>query len=157
QLDDETQQLQRRFQEMLRGAALPAGLRLRGQALDQLIDDALLRHEADRLGLEVGDDEVMTTITSMPELQENGRFNRELLERVLSLNRDGGGSGGQVRQDLGNRRVGGLVVEGVAVSDAEMEDRYRQDREQVNVEFVRLSSADLAKTATVSDEDVKKW
>jgi peptidyl-prolyl cis-trans isomerase D len=157
QLDDETQQLQRRFQEMLRGAALPAGLRLRGQALDQLIDDALLRHEADRLGLEVGDDEVMTTITSMPELQENGRFNRERLERVLELNRDRGEFEGQVRQDLVNRRVRGLVVDGMSVSDAEIDDRYRQDREQVNVEFVRLSSADLAKTATVSDEDVKKW
>jgi peptidyl-prolyl cis-trans isomerase D len=157
QLDEQTQQLQRRFQEMLRGATLPAGLHLRGQALDQLIDDALLRHEAQRLGLDVGDDEVMTTITSMPELQENGRFNRELLERVLELNRDRGEFEGQVRQDLVNRRVRGLIVDGVTVSDAEIEDRYRQDREQVNVEFVRLSSADLAKTATVSDEEVEKW
>ena len=157
QLDEETQQLQRRFQEMLRGATLPAGLHLRGQALDQLIDDALLRHEAQRLGLDVGDDEVMTTITNMPELQENGRFNRELLERVLEINRDRGEFEGQVRQDLVNRRVRGLVVDGVSVSDAEIEDRYRQDREQVNVEFVRLSSADVAKTATVSDADVEKW
>jgi peptidyl-prolyl cis-trans isomerase D len=157
QLDDETQQLQRRFQEMLRGATLPAGLHLRGQALDQLIDDALLRHEAQRLGLDVGDDEVMTTITNMPELQENGRFNRELLERVLEINRDRGEFEGQVRQDLVNRRVRGLVVDGVSVSDAEIEDRYRQDREQVNVEFVRVSSADAGKTATVSDADVEKW
>jgi peptidyl-prolyl cis-trans isomerase D len=157
QLDDETQQLQRRFQEMLRGATLPAGLHLRGQALDQLIDDALLRHEAQRLGLDVGDDEVMTTITNMPELQENGRFNRELLERVLEINRDRGEFEGQVRQDLVNRRVRGLVVDGVSVSDAEIEDRYRQDREQVNVEFVRVSSADVGKTATVSDADVEKW
>jgi len=53
--------------------------------------------------------------------------------------------------------VRGLVVDGVSVSDAEIEDRYRQDREQVNVGFVRLSSADVAKTATVSDADVEKW
>jgi peptidyl-prolyl cis-trans isomerase D len=157
QLDDQTQQLQRRFQEMLRGATLPAGLHLRGQALDQLIDDALLRHEAQRLGLDVGDDEVMTTIANMPELQENGRFNRELLERVLEINRDRGEFEGQVRQDLVNRRVRGLVVDGVSVSDAEIEDRYRQDREQANVEFVRVSSADVGKTATVSDADVEKW
>jgi len=157
QLDDQTQQLQRRFQEMLRGASLPAGFNLRGQALDQLIDDALLRHEADRLGLDVGDDEVLTTITSMPELQENGRFNRELLERVLQLQRDRGEFEAQVRQDLVNRRVRGLIIDGVSVSDAEVEDRYRQDREQVNVAFVRTSASDLAKTATVSDEEVAKW
>src|SRR5262249_5417161 len=128
QLDDQTQQLQRRFQEMLRGAALPAGLHLRGQALDQLIDDALLRNEAQRLGLEVGDDEVLATITSMPELQENGRFNRELLERVLQLQRDRGEFEAQVRQDLVNRRVRGLVVDGVSVSDAEIQNRYDRDR-----------------------------
>src|SRR5262249_8711476 len=33
----------------------------------------------------------------------------------------------------------------------------RQDREQVNVAFVRTSASNLAKTATVSDEEVAKW
>jgi len=157
QLDEQTAMLQRRFQEMLRGASLPQGLQLRGQALDQLVDDALLRHEANRLGLEVTEDDVVTTITNMPELQENGRFNRELLERVLDIKRDRGEFEAQVHQDLVNQRVRGLVVDGVSVSDAEIEDRYRQDREQVNLEFVRASAPDFAKSATVSDDDVAKW
>src|SRR5262249_9715289 len=62
-----------------------------------------------------------------------------------------------VHQDLVNQRVRGLVVDGVSVSDAEIEDRYRQDREQVNLEFVRASAPDFAKSATVSDDDVAKW
>jgi len=157
QLDDQTMMLQRRFQEMLRGAALPQGLQLRGQALDQLIDDALLRHEADRLGLEITEADVDEAIQSMPELQENGRFNRELLERVLQVNRDRGEFEGQVRQDLLNRRLRGLVVDGVSVSDAEVEDRYRQEREQLNLEFVKVPSASLEKSVTVSDDELAKW
>ena len=157
QLDDQTALLQRRFQEMLRGAALPQGLQLRGQALDQLIDDALLRHEADRLGLQVSDDDVVNAIQSMPELQEDGRFNRELLERVLQINRDRGEFEGQVRQDLVNRRLRGLIVDGVSVSDAEVEDRYRQDREQLNLEFVRVPVAELEKTVTLSSDELAKW
>ncbi len=157
QLDDQTAMLQRRFQEMLRGAALPQGVQLRGQALDQLIDDALLRHEADRLGLDVSEQDVLNAITSMPALQENGRFNRELLERVLQIQRDRGEFESEVRQDLVNRRLRGVVVDGVSVSDAEVEDRYRQDREQVNLLFVRVPAAELAKTATLSDEEVAKW
>ncbi len=157
QLDDQTTLLQRRFQEMLRGASLPQGLQLRGQALDRLVDDALLRHEADRLGLEVTDQDVVNAITSMPELQQDGRFDRELLERVLQLQRDRGEFEAQVRQDLINRRVRGLVIDGVQVSDAEVEDRYRQEREQVNLSFVRVPAADLANTITVTDDEVAKW
>jgi len=157
QLDDQTMMLQRRFQEMLRGAALPQGLQLRGQALDQLIDEALLRHEADRLGIEVSEQDVVDTITSMPELQQDGRFNRELLERVLQIQRDRGEFEAQVRQDLVNRRVRELVIDGVSVSDAEIEERYSQDREQVDLAFVRVPAADLAKTITLSDEELAKW
>jgi peptidyl-prolyl cis-trans isomerase D len=157
QLDDETALLQRRFQEMLRGASLPQGLQLRGQALDQLIDDALLRHEADRLGLQVTEDDVLNAITSMPELQEDGRFNRELLERVLQIQRDRGEFEAQVRQDLLNRRLRGLVVDGVAVTDTEVEDRYRQDREQIDLVFARVPAAELGKTVTLSDEELAKW
>ena len=89
---------------MLRGATLPHGLELRGQALDQLIDDALLRHEASASGSRSATQDVVTTITTMPELQEDGRFNRELLERVLEIQRDRGEFEAQVRQDLVNRR-----------------------------------------------------
>lgn len=157
QLDDQTAMLQRRFQEMLRGAALPQGLQLRGQALDRLIDDALLRHEADRLGLDVSEQDVLNAIATMPELQENGRFNRDLLERVLQIQRDRGEFEAQVRQDLVNRRLRGLVVDGVSVSDAEVEDRYRQEREQLNLDFVKVPVAGLAKTVTLSDAELAKW
>jgi peptidyl-prolyl cis-trans isomerase D len=157
ELDDQTAMLQRRLQEMLRGGALPQGLQLRGQALDQLIDDALLRHEADRLGLEVSDDDVLNAIQKIPQLQQDGRFNRDLLERFIETTRDRGEFESQVRQDLVNRRLRGLVIDGVSVSDAEIEDRFRQDREQVNLSFVRIPAADLAKTVSVSDDEVAKW
>src|SRR5262245_65428958 len=106
----------------------------------------MLRYQASRLGLEITNADCDEAIQAMPELQENGRFNRELLERVLQINRDRGEFEGQVRQDLVNRRLRGLVVDGVSVSDAEIENRYNQDREQVNVTFVRLPAADLGKT-----------
>jgi peptidyl-prolyl cis-trans isomerase D len=157
QLENQTQLLQRRFQDMLRGAALPQGLELRGQALDQLIDDALMRHEAQQLGLQVSDEDVVNAITAMPELQRDGRFDRDLLERVLEMQRDRGEFETQVRQDLVNRRLQGLVTDGVVVSDAEILERYGRDREQVNLAFVRVPAADLAKTVTVSDEEVAKW
>ena len=65
-------------------AALYAG------QLDSLIEAALMEHEVRRLGLEVTEDELIAAITTMPELQENGRFSRDLLERILQSQRDRG-------------------------------------------------------------------
>jgi peptidyl-prolyl cis-trans isomerase D len=157
QLDSETSMLQRRFEEMLKGANLPRALDLRGRALDQLIDNALLRHEADRLGLDVTEEELVSTITSMPELQENGRFNRDLLERVLQMQRDRGEFENQVRQDLINQRIRSLVVDGVQVSDAEIEDRYESDREQIDLIVAKIPAASQMAAVTLTDDELRKW
>src|SRR4051812_6636978 len=50
--------LRRRYEEMFKGnfsAELARSLDLQGRALDQLIDEALLREEAGRLGVTVSD------------------------------------------------------------------------------------------------------
>ena len=141
----------------MKGATPPQARMLRGQALDQLVDDALLRHEANRLGLDVSDQDVLNAITTMPELQRDGTFDRDLLERVLEVQRDRGEFEAQVRQDLVNRRVRALVVDGVQVSDEEVAERFGQDREQIDLLYVRIPADELAKTAKVSDEEVAKW
>src|SRR5262249_12613719 len=72
ELDHATAALQKRYEDMMKGqfsAEMARSLNLRGQALDQLIDAALLSHEADRLGIAVTDDELVQAITQLPELQ----------------------------------------------------------------------------------------
>ena len=51
QLERAEAMLQRRYEQLLRGASLPQGFNLRSQALDQLVETALLHDEATRLGL----------------------------------------------------------------------------------------------------------
>src|SRR5262245_59549909 len=70
ELDRATAVLQRRYEEMLRGQVSPAmlrGLDVRGRALDQLIEEALVRHEATRLGITVTDTDVVDAITRIPD------------------------------------------------------------------------------------------
>jgi peptidyl-prolyl cis-trans isomerase D len=126
---------------------------LRSQALDNLIDSALVEHEIQNLGIDVTDDQVVAAITKMPELQENGRFNRELLSRILDSQRDRGEFEESLRRELREQRLSSLVTDGIDVSAAEVEDRYKLDREQVDLTFVRVSAADAAKDATVTEED----
>jgi peptidyl-prolyl cis-trans isomerase D len=154
-LERETAILQRRYEQIFKNVNLGRLPDLRSQALDSLIDSALVHHELRNLGLDVTDDQLVVAITRMPELQENGRFNRELLARILDSQRDRGEFEESLRRDIRDQRLHNLVGDGVQVSAAEVDERYKLDREQVNLAFVRTSAADLAKTATVTDQDLE--
>src|SRR5438094_152467 len=144
---------------MLRGSSswdLLRSLNLSGQALDQLIEQALLRHEAARLGIAVTDADMVDTITRLPELQQNGRYDPS---RVEAIKRAGQGPEftDAIRQNLLKQRLEALVTDGVGVSDGELEERYRFDHEKANLAFVRSTAADLAATITLSDEELQKY
>jgi len=157
-LQRETALLQRRYEEMMRDRFSPdlaRSLDLPGHALDQLIEEALLRHEADRLGITVTDAEVVDAITQMPELQDNGRFDRDRLETFLRAQRDRGEFEDELRRNLLFERLQSLVTDGVQVTDGEVEDRYRMDHEQANLAFVRVDAAALAPGVSLTDDDLE--
>ena len=157
-LEQATAALSRQYEQLLRGRAdLLRGLNLSGQALDQLIEQALLRHEAARLGINVTNADLLDAITRMPELQQNGRFDRSRLEAVLRGERVPGEFEDAIRQSILKQRLEALVTDGVGVSDGELEERYRFDHEKANLAFVRSTAADLAATITLSDEELQKY
>jgi peptidyl-prolyl cis-trans isomerase D len=159
-LERQTAAVQRRYEEVFKDrltAEMAAGLDLRGRALDQLIDEALLREEAERLGVTVTDDEVIEAITRMPELQDGGRFDRDRLEAILRYQRDQGEFEAEIRRTILFQRLRALVTDGVQVSTAEVEERYRLDNGKVDLLFVRTAAADLAPGVTLSDEDLERY
>src|SRR2546428_11990517 len=124
-LEQATAALNRQYEQLLRGRAdLLRGLNLSGQALDQLIEQALLRHEAARLGIAVTNAEIDETVKRMPELQQNGRFDRSRLEAYLRGQPVPGAFEDAIRQSILKQRLEALVTHGVGVSDGELEDRY---------------------------------
>jgi peptidyl-prolyl cis-trans isomerase D len=154
-VDREAALLQRRYEQMLKGITLPKMPDLRSQALDNLIDSALVEHEIQNLGIDVTDDQVVAAVKQMPELQQNGRFDHDLLRRILDSQRDRGEFEESLRRELREQRLNSLVTDGIDVTSSEVEDRYKLDREQVDLIFVRLSGADAAKDATVTEEDLQ--
>jgi peptidyl-prolyl cis-trans isomerase D len=160
ELERATAALQRRYDELLRGQLSPEmarALDFRGKALDQLIDQALIGHEAVRLGIAVDETELIDSIQRMPEFQENGRFDRDRVEQVLRFQRDRGEFEEQLRDSLVFGHVRSLVTDGVQVSDAEVEERYRRDHEQVNLVFARTRAADLAQGTAPTDDELRAY
>ena len=151
-LERETALLTRQFEQISQGAPPPAGLDFRSQALERLVQDALIRHEAERLGLGVTEQELLDTITAMPELQRNGQFDRELLERILQIERDRGEFESDLRRDILAQRLRNLILDAIRVSPGEVEEEYRFQYARANLAYVRIAAADVQDEVEVSEE-----
>ena len=152
--------LQRRYDSIAKGRLSPdmvKSLDIPGKALDELIDSALLEHEAERLGITPTEDEVLLAITQIPELQQNGQFDRARLQAFLEAERDRGEFENDMRRQLLFQRLQSLAADGIQLSDGELADHYRLDHERVRLAFVRIPAAELEASITLGDEDLSKY
>lgn len=133
--------------------ALEKELGLRQQALDTVIEQALLYLESNRLSTQVSQQELVDYIAKLPAFQENGSFNKERYLQVLSYQRmtpDEFES--QQRQQLLAMKVRDAIRGQIDVSDLEIADEYRRQNEKVNLEFVRLAPDLFETRVKVTDE-----
>jgi peptidyl-prolyl cis-trans isomerase D len=134
------------------------GLGLKDRAMDQLIDTTLLRQEAQRIGLRVGEIEVRDAIAALPAFQQDGHFNKDLYIRVLRANNLTPGEFEDSHRDvLLVRKLQDLILAGVHVSDTEVHDRYRFDNEKVNLRFVKLDGPAFLPEVQLSAEEVQAY
>lgn len=137
--------------ELLKSLNLPA------QALDQLIDRALLKQAAARMKLEVSDDQVNQTIQSIPVFQQGGSFSLRRYEAFLSQQRlTKAAFEEDIRQRLLLQELERLITGNVKVSDTETEELYKWNNATVKVEFVAIE-AERYKNISVSKEEVAQF
>ena len=112
-------------------------LNIKGQALNQLIDRAVILQEAKNLGLRVTDAEVANSIMSTTVFQTNGRFDNRRYQRILAqvhLTPE------EFEEDQKNALLGEKltrVVAGAAkVSEAEARLWYDWQNASVNIDYV---------------------
>jgi len=121
--------------DMLKSLQLPQ------MALDQLIDRALMRQAAERMRLEVTDEELSLSVRAVPAFQSNGSFDRRRYQQVLSLNRmtPEAFEAGQ-RESMLIEKLSRVITDGVKVSDSEAEEWYRWSNAEAKVDYVCLDT-----------------
>ncbi len=121
----------------------------------------VLRHEADALGIQPTDDEVVGAVQKLPAFQTNGVYDSskyiEFTQKMLSAR---GLSAEQmeelVRDDIRLQKMKALVGSTVAAAPSEVREMYEQRSQKTEVSLVKLTTDDFAKEVKVTDEDVKK-
>ena len=94
----------------------------------------------------------------MPELQENGQL-RPRAARSASSRRSATAASSRPTCGASSSSSASqsLAADGVQVSDAEVEERYRLDHERVRLAFVRVPAAELEAGITLTDEDLASY
>ncbi|MCY4441078.1 MAG: SurA N-terminal domain-containing protein, partial [Deltaproteobacteria bacterium] len=149
------------YRQLAGGRLSPAdieALNLRGQLLEELIQQRLLLQAARELGLQVTDEELMQGIARNPAFQAAGQFNKNIYEQAL---RGQGLTPGEFearqRDALVIRKLQDLIQDAIPVTSAEVEERYRVDNEEIALDFVRLKTDDFVQSVEVGDEEIKAY
>lgn len=149
------------YQQMYRDQFTPAmeqQLGLRRQALDMLIDEALLLEEANRRNIEVSRQELVDSIAKIPAFQENGAFSRDRYLQALAAQRltPEEFEKAQERQLLVDK-VRQQIQQEVKVDEKAVAQEFRERNEKVNLAFIRLSGAEFQGRVNASPERLQEW
>jgi peptidyl-prolyl cis-trans isomerase D len=138
--------------------ALERQLQLAKKASDALIDQVLLLKEAERLDLSVSKKELVDSIAAIQAFQQDGSFNKERYLQVLAYQRLSADEFESMqRRELLTEKVREQLQAGVTVTDQEVEEEFRLNNDQVNLEFVRLSPGLFESKVKVTDEDLATY
>jgi peptidyl-prolyl cis-trans isomerase D len=132
-------------------------LRLKQQALKDLVNKVLLLQEAQRLGFNVTAAELRNSIHSIPAFQKDGHFDKMTYLRLLQrAHMTADEFEASQRQVLLISKVQNFIVASVKVSDREVFDFYRENFEKINLDVLSLNPADMT-GITVTAEEAKNY
>ncbi|MEJ2698408.1 MAG: SurA N-terminal domain-containing protein, partial [Desulfuromonadales bacterium] len=135
--------LYRLYQNIYRGQfnhEMEKKMKLKQQALDAVIDQALLLQEADRQNISISKQELVDQIAKIPAFQENGTFSKNRYLRILAYQRMTPDQfEASEKHQLLIQKVRDKIQEGVIVTDDDIVKEYRKQNEKVNLDFLKLS------------------
>ena len=134
---------------------------LRDSAPDNLINLTLLTEEAERLGLDVSDQEVQAAIINDPDFQQDGRYNKQIYEIFIGRGRNRQEEKVAYEKWLRQQLLAAKALETITsfakVSEAELKEYFRLSREEVQVDYVAVNPETFVAKAKPTEAELKAY
>ncbi|MDP9187410.1 MAG: peptidyl-prolyl cis-trans isomerase [Verrucomicrobiota bacterium] len=132
------------------------------KAVAFIINLIVLRHEAERLGIEPAESEIVEVVKNFPAFHGASGFDPAKYDDVeRGILPSLGFTDEQLRElardELCLKRIKEVVASGVSLPESESKSNYEQLYGKNFVSVVRVHSADFLKEIKVSDDDIKKY
>ncbi len=139
-------------------ATLEKQLNLPKQALQQLVEQALLIQQADELGVSVSSQELIDNIAQYDAFKVDGTFNRDRYLEVLSYQRltPEQFENSQQRALL-TQKVQQALQKDISLSDEELQAAFHEASDSINLNFVWLTPALVENKVEVTDDGLADY
>jgi peptidyl-prolyl cis-trans isomerase D len=122
----------------------------------------VIRHEADRLGIEPSEEDVLTAVKNFPALQGEKGFDPAKYDEVEKNLLPALGFTDEQLRELARdqfclKRIKDIVASGVSLPESETKSTYEQAYSKNFVSVVRVKSGDFLKEVKITDDDIKKY
>ena len=122
----------------------------------------VLRHEAERLGIQPAQSEILDVVRGLPVFRGESGFDTKKYDDVTSnLLSPNGFSEAQIEELARNQicldRIKQLLSAAVSLAESESKSDYEQIYGKSFVTVVRLRAVDFAKEVKVTDDDIRKY
>jgi peptidyl-prolyl cis-trans isomerase D len=126
--------------------------------LDQLVNQNVLAAELNRSGIAPSDAKLQETISSIPDLQKDGKFDYERYKSLLAAR----GMNEQIfesrlRSDLGSQRITASIAETAFLPTAVVEQLVRANEQAADVQEMLFKPADFAAQVKPTPEALKTY
>lgn len=150
------------LQANLRGRQVPPDMipHMVPQIIDSLITERAIAFEAQRLGFQVDDTDIANTIRNMiPQLFPDGKFvGKEAYAGMLAQqNMTIPEFEAEIARGILVNRLRDLVLQGVIITPAEIEQEYRRRNEKAKIEYVKLTGDKFKSDAQPTDQELKAY
>ena len=127
-----------------------------------IINLIVLRHEAERLGIEPSDTEIVGAVKNFPGLQGPSGFDAAKYDQVEKNVLPALGFTDEQLRELARdglclKRIKEVVTSGVALPESESKSNYEQLYSRNFVSVVRMHSVDFSKDIKPADEQLKQY
>lgn len=152
--------LQQQYRTILRMSEVDLNERFnfREMALQELARRAILLRLAQQYGVVITQQELEDHIAEMAPFQEQGRFSFARYQAVLRSQAPPIAPRQfeeQQRQALLLQKISALLTDGIHVTEAEVEQTYRRDNEQVAVRYVMLTASAFEAQVSMTAEELQ--
>jgi peptidyl-prolyl cis-trans isomerase D len=114
-------------------------LNLKERAVNQVIEEQVLVATASEMGIDVTDEEVRRSVTSLPAFQKNGVFDMEYYQQALRYHRISPEDfERQQRRALVRAKVGNIIRESAKVSKKETENLFAVQFGKIDLQYVKI-------------------
>lgn len=142
------------------GGRLPPSMNedvIKNQALEQVVNEVLLRQESEKHGYRASNQEVYDTISSIPAFQQNGQFDSQAYEQLLvSQRRSKSEFESEIRDSISNQQFTQSVTNGAFLPNTLVSKYQGLQNQTRDVETFTLKKSDYESEVSVSDEEIKK-